>query len=137
MDAVEYYFRTASLWIVLGLPIVFAVLAFVVSASYFRFIAAAMFALASWWLLTEPPVMWIRLSQGIGMMYIILAIMMPFVRIGKNKIEEDVMDTADPESSLDRYAARLDKQQAKYRKMRGMGRRKIIRANPYGEEGEE
>jgi len=121
------------------IPIALVILTFMISASFFRFLTAGAFAICSYWLFHQTSTLPAMdyLYQGFGYLWIGGAIMMPFARIGKNKVEEDRMDTADPESSLDRYANRLEKQQAKYKKMRGMGRRKIIRGNPYGEDGDE
>lgn len=135
MTAIEYYFRTASLWIVLALPIVFAVLTFAVSASFFRFIAAASFAIAAWWLLTQPEASYGQAFLWIGVLYIGLAVMMPFAKIATGK-KEDELDVKEKETSLDRYAAKLTKNDAKYAKLRSLGRKKTIRRNPY-EEGEE
>lgn len=134
MDAIEYYFRTVSLWIVLALPIVFAVLTFVVSASFFRFISAAVFAVSAWWLLTQPLATYGQVFLWIGVLYIGLAIMMPFAKIGRTNAGEDTADIKEPETSLDRYIARTSKQNAQVRKLRSIGGRKTVYKNPYDEE---
>ena len=131
MNAIEYYFRTASLWIALGLPIVFAILTFALAASYFRFIAAVTFAVSAWWLLTQPLATYGQIFLWIGVMYIGLAVMMPFARIGA-KVEDAVEKE---ESALDRYEARMKKTSDKVQRLRNLGGRRTVIKNPY--EGEE
>lgn len=131
MDAIEYYFRTTSLWIVLGLPIVFAILTFALSASYFRFIAAASFAVCAWWLLTQPAATYGQVFLWIGVLYIGLAIMMPFARVG-SKVEDAVEKE---ETALDRYEARMKATNDRVQRLRSLGNRKTVIKNPYsGEE---
>lgn len=135
VDPMQIFLQTAMLIISIALPIAFVVLTFTMSASFFRFVAAATFAISAWYLY-QRAALGGDAYQWIATLYVGLAVMMPFAKIARKNATEDMMDNTELETSLDRYAARLAKNDAKYAKLRSLGRKRTIRRNPY-EEGEE
>lgn len=133
MTSMQVFLQTSMLVILITLPVVFAVLTFAISASFFRFMSSATFALGAWYLLSQAATGG-NFYQWLGILYIGLAVMMPFAKIATTNKNEDTMDKKEDITSLDRYAEKLAKNDAKYAKLRGLGRRKIIRRNPYEEE---
>ena len=127
MDPMLVFLQTSMLWISIGLPVVFAILTFTLSASFFRFIASGTFAIGAWYILTQSILGGIG-YQVIGVLYIGLAIAMPFAKITSKN--EDSADKPE-DTALSRYEQRMKTTQDRVSRLRRLGGRKTVVKNPY------